>query len=354
VRAAIWEGRADCTPIFLHEIEDLFTSGAKPLDVVLLHVSPPDKYGFMSLGVGIDCTLTAARAARHVIAQVNPMMPRTHGDAFLHVNDVDAIVETVHALPELPQETYTPQQDRIAAHVAHLIPDGATLQLGIGGVPDAVLARLSGHKDLGIHSEMFSDGVVPLIAKGVINGARKSLHPGKLVAGFVLGTRKLFEFIDDNPLFEFHPIKYVNDPFIIARNDRMVAINSAIEVDLTGQVCADSIGTRPYSGFGGQVDFIRGAAHSAGGVPIIALPASAKNGTVSKIVPQLKPGAGVVTSRADVHWVVTEFGAAYLHGKTLRQRVELLIGIADPAFREELYRYAYRERYLTPRLVPVG
>jgi acyl-CoA hydrolase len=352
IRQAVWEGRADYTPIFLHEIEKLFTSGQMPLDVVFLHLTPPDEHGFMSLGAGIDCALTAAQCARHVVAQVNPKVPRTLGNSFVHVSQVEAIVECEQELPELHPEPFTDVHARIASHVAPLVPNGATLQMGIGAIPDAVLRALGDHQDLGIHTEMFSDGIIPLVEKGIINGKRKNFHPGKLVAGFTLGTKKLFRFIHNNPIFEFHPIVYVNDPFIIAQNDRMVAINSAIEVDITGQVCSDSIGTRPYSGFGGQVDYIRGAAHSKGGKPIIALPATAKNGTVSKIVPMLKPGAGVVTSRADVHYVVTEYGVAYLHGKTIAQRVEALIGIADPAFRGELMEFAYREHYLRPKLVP--
>jgi acyl-CoA hydrolase len=352
VRPAIWEGRADYTPVFLHEIEPLFSSGAMPLDVVFVHTTPPDEHGFVSLGAGVDCSLTAAQCARHVVAQVNPRMPRTLGNSFLHISQLHAVVEAEQELPELHAEAYTDVHRRIADHVAPLVPNGATLQMGIGAIPDAVLMALGDHCDLGIHTEMFSDGVIPLIEKGVLNGKRKSLHPGKLVAGFTLGTRKLFNFIDNNPLFEFHPIVYVNDPFVIAQNDRMVAINSAIEVDITGQVCSDSIGTKPYSGFGGQVDFIRGAAHSKGGKPIIALPATAKDGQLNKIVPTLKPGAGVVTSRADVHYVATEFGVAYLHGKTIAQRVEAMIQIADPKFRESLYEFAYREHYLRPKLVP--
>lgn len=351
VRAAVNEGRADYTPIFLHEIEGLFSSGAKELDVVLLQVSPPDRFGNMSLGVSVDCTLTAAKHGKFVIAQVNPRTPRAMGDSFLHVQDVHAIVEAEHELPELTVEKADPVQLRIAAHVASLIPNGATLQMGIGAIPDAVLACLAHHRNLGLHTEMFSDGIIPLIESGVMNGARKSLHPGKLIAGFMLGTRKLFDFIDGNSLFEFHPIKYTNDPFIIARNDRMVAINSALQIDLTGQVCSDSIGTHPYSGFGGQVDFIRGAAHSRGGLPIIALPSTAKNGTISRIAPVLDPGAGVVTSRADVHYVITEHGIANLHGKTLRQRAEALIQIAEPKFRDQLHDFAVRARYLDPKPV---
>jgi 4-hydroxybutyrate CoA-transferase len=349
VRKAINEGRADYIPIFLHEIENLFSSGEHPVDVVLCQVSPPDKYGCMSLGVGVDCTLTAARHAKHVIAEVNPKMPRTFGDCFLHIEDIDAIVEVGHDLPELHPEPADDIQRRIAENVSGLIPDGATLQMGIGAIPDAVLAGLVDHRNLGIHTEMFSDGVIPLIESGVLNGAHKTLKPGKLVAGFVLGTRTLFDFINDNPTFEFHPIRYVNDPFVIAQNDKMIAINSAIEVDITGQVSSDSIGTRVYSGFGGQVDFMRGAARSRGGKPVIALPSTAKNGTVSRIAATLTPGAGVVTSRADVHYVVTEHGVAYLHGKNLRQRAEALISIADPRFRDELYDFAARAHYLEAR-----
>lgn len=354
VRAAVGDGRADYTPIFLSEIEGLFTSGALPLDIVFLQTSPPDEHGYLSLGVGVDCTLTAARHARHVIAEVNRQMPRTHGDTFLHVSQITAAVETSRPLAELEPEPFTGVQHRIAEHVAALIPDGATLQTGIGGVPDAVLALLSDKRDLGIHTEMFSDGVIPLIESGVINGRRKTLHRGKLVAGFVLGTRRLFDFIDDNPIFEFRPISYVNDPFVIQQNEKMIAINSALQVDLTGQVCADSIGTRPYSGFGGQVDFIRGAARSKGGKPIIALPSTARGGSVSRIAAVLEPGAGVVTSRADVHYVVTEHGIAFLHGKTIRQRAEALIAIAHPKFRDELCEFAYRVRYLEPRAMLVS
>ncbi len=349
VRQAVAEGRADYTPIFLSEIEDLFSSGAMPLDVAFIQVSPPDEHGYVSLGVGIDCTLTAARCARYVIAEVNQQMPRTLGDTFLHISKISAIVETSHPLPELQCPPFTPLQRRIAENVASLVPNGATLQIGIGGIPDAVLSCLRDRRDLGIHSEMCSDGVIPLIEAGVITGERKTLHRGKVVAGFVLGTKKLFQFVHENPIFEFHPTSYTNDPFVISQNEKMVAINSAIQVDLTGQVCADSIGTRPYSGFGGQVDFIRGAARSKGGKPVIALPSTCKDGRVSRIAPVLDPGAGVVTSRADVHYVVTEHGIAYLHGKTLRQRAEALIAIADPKFRDGLYEFAAHARYLEAR-----
>jgi len=348
VRQAVREGRADYTPVFLSEIEDLFSSGALPLDVALIQVSPPDEHGYVSLGASVDCTLTAARHAKYVVAEVNDRMPRTLGDSFLHVSKITALVETSHPLLELRPEPPTAVQYRIAQNVASLIPDGATLQVGIGGIPDAVLHFLGDRKDLGIHSEMCSDGVIPLIEAGVINGERKTLHRGKAVVGFVMGTQPLFDFIHNNPLFEFRPISYTNDPFIIARNERMMAINSAIEVDLTGQVCSDSIGTQPYSGCGGQPDFVRGAARSKGGKPIIALPATAKGGAVSRIVPVLQPGAGVVTTRADVHYVVTEHGIAYLHGKTLRQRALALIAIAEPKFRAELEEFAIKAHYLEP------
>ena len=346
VREAIAEGRADYTPIFLSEIESLFENGQLPLDVVLMQVSPPDAHGFVSLGTTVDCTLTATRCAPVTIAEVNERMPRTHGDTFVHVSRISAIVETSRPLVELPAAPLSEMHLRVARNVASLIPDGATLQTGIGGIPDAVLECIHDRRDLGIHTEMCSDGVIDLMESGVINGERKTLHRGKVVAGFVLGTRRLFDFIHDNPSFEFRPIRYTTDPFIVARNDRMVAINSAIQVDLTGQVCADSMGTKPYSGFGGQLDFIRGAARSKGGVPIIAMPSTAMHGSVSRIVPVLEPGAGVVTSRADVHYVVTEHGIAYLHGKTLRERAEALIGIADPRFQQELEDFALRARYL--------
>ncbi|HEY3837345.1 MAG TPA: acetyl-CoA hydrolase/transferase C-terminal domain-containing protein [Bryobacteraceae bacterium] len=354
VRQAVQEGRADYTPIFLSEIESLFSSGAMPLDVVLLQCSRPDAHGFVSLGTSVDCTLTAARCARYVIAEVNERMPRTLGDCFVHVSKLSAMVETSRPLLELTPEPYTELQHRIARNVGSLIPDGAVLQIGIGGIPEAVLQCLTDRRDLGIHSEMCSDGVIPLIESGVINGDRKTLHRGKLVVGFVLGTRRLFDFIHENPLFEFRPICYTNDPYIIAQSDNMVAINSALEVDLTGQICSDSIGARPYSGVGGQVDFMRGAARAKGGKPVIALPSTARNGTVSRIVPTLTPGAGVVTSRADVHYIVTEFGVAYLHGKTVRQRAEALIAIAHPNFQEELERSAFEAHHLMPKMALAG
>jgi acyl-CoA hydrolase len=353
VREAVVAGRADYTPIFLSEIEGLFESGSLPLDVVLMQVSPPDAHGFVTLGTTIDCTLTAARLARFVIAEVNDQMPRTHGDTAIHISHIDRIVETSHPLLELHSGPLSEADLRIGRNVASLIPDDATLQTGIGAMAEAVLHCLDGKSNLGIHTELVSDGVVDLMETGIINGARKTMHRGKAVLAFVLGSRKLFDYIHDNPSFEFRPIKYTNDPFVIAQNDRMVAINGALQVDLTGQVCADSIGTRPYSGFGGQLDFIRGAARSKGGVPIIALPSTARGGTVSRIVPVLEPGAGVVTSRADVHYVVTEHGIAYLHGKTLRERAEALIAIADPRFQDELEDFAVRAHYLQRTRTPV-
>jgi acyl-CoA hydrolase len=278
--------------------------------------------------------------------EINDQMPRTLGDTFLHVNRVNAFVETSHPLPEYEIPEITDLHRAIARRVADLIPDGATLQTGIGGIPGAVLEFLSDRKDLGLHTEMFSDSAIPLIESGVINNERKTIHRHKVISGFVLGSRALFSFIDNNPILEFHPTCYTNDPFLIAQNPSMVAINSAIEVDLTGQVCSDSLGQAPYSGIGGQVDFLRGAARSKGGLPIIALPSTARNGEVSRIVPMLRPGAGVVTSRGDVHYVITEHGVAYLHGKTLRQRAEAMISIADPKFRDELSEFARKSKLL--------
>ncbi len=346
VRAAINDGRADYTPIHLSEIEALFESGEMPIDVALIEVSPPDSHGFCSFGVGVDTTLTAARCARYVVAQVNDNMPRTYGDSFIHVSDIDAVVESSRPLCELKKPEVTGMHVAIARNVAGLIEDGAVLQTGVGGIPDAVLPFLSDRKDLGIHSELVSEGVIPLIENGVITGARKNFKPRKIIVGFALGTRLFFEFVDNNPIFEFHPTAYTNDPALIARNDNMVAINSALQVDLTGQVCSDSIGSQFYSGIGGQVDFLRGASRSKGGKPIIAISSTAKNGTISRIVPILSPGAGVVTSRGLVRYVVTEHGVAYLHGKTIRERARALIQIADPKFRAELYEYCERTKWL--------
>jgi acyl-CoA hydrolase len=346
VREAVNDGRADYTPILLSEIEELFETRQMPLDVALIQVSPPDAHGFCSFGVGVDTTLTAAKTAEVVIAQVNPQMPRTYGDSFIHVSDLDAIVEADRPLCVLPKEPISDLHRQIARHVASLIHDGDTLQLGIGGIPDAVLLELSDHKDLGIHSEMLSDNIIPLIERGVVNGRCKQLNPRKAVLGFVLGTKELFDFVNENPFFEFRPTSYTNNSFNIARNDNMVAVNSALQIDITGQVCADSIGTHFYSGIGGQVDFIRGASRSKGGKPIIAIPSTARNGTVSRIVPMLTPGAGVVTSRGTVHYVVTEYGIAYLHGHSIRERAEALIQVAHPKFRNELYDYCEHTKWL--------
>jgi len=348
VRKAVNEGRADFTPCFLSEIPSLFKNGQLPLDAALTHVSPPDEHGYCSFGVEVGVTKTAAQSARIVIAEVNPNMPRTLGDSFIHVSKLSYIVEVDYELPEMPMGDTSDLAKQIAGHIAGLIPDGATLQTGIGAIPDAVLQRLTHHKHLGVHTELFSDGVIDLVNRGVIDGEMKSLHPGKIVAGFLLGTKRLYEFVHDNPIIELHPSEYVNDPFVIAQNDRMVAINSAIEVDLTGQVCSDSIGTRLYSGVGGQVDFVYGASRSKGGIPVIALPATAtiKGQTVSKIVPTLKTGAGVVTTRNHIHYIVTEYGVADLYARTIRQRARALIDIAAPEFRAELEQKAIELKYL--------
>ncbi len=333
VRGAVAEGRADYTPIFLSEIPALFQSGRVVIDIALIEVSPPDSHGYCSYGVSTDIVKAAAESARLVVAEVNTQMPRALGDCFIHVRDIDFMVPSDRPILEAPQGEADELASCIARHIANLVEDGATLQLGIGTIPDAVLKYLDGARDLGIHTEMFSDGLIALVEKGVITNAEKTLHRGKIVASFVMGSRKLYDFIDNNPLVEFHPTEYTNDPFIIAQNDKMISINAAIEVDLTGQVCADSLGEMFYSGIGGQVDFTRGAARSRGGKPIIALPSTAKNETISRIVPCLKQGAGVVTSRGDVHYVVTEYGAAFLHGKTMRERALALIQIAHPKFR---------------------
>ncbi len=346
-RAAVNDGRADYVPIFLHQIPRLFTEGIVPLDVAMVMVSPPDEHGFMSLGVEVLASMAACRAAKKVIVQVNEQMPRVLGDCFLHVSRVDAIVEHTEALPVRETRPATEVERAIARHVLDLIEPGATLQMGIGGIPDSIFEAMEGRLDLGIHTEMISDGAMRAIERGVVTGLRKTLHPGKVIITFALGSHTLYEFLDNNPLIEAHPAEYVNDPFIVSQNDHLVAVNSAIEVDLTGQVCSDSIGTYIFSGFGGQVDFIRGAARSKGGKPVIALPSTAQGGKVSRIVPMLKPGAGVVTSRADVHWVVTEHGAVNLFGKNLRERAEALISIAHPDHREDLERAA-RERKLLP------
>jgi len=340
VRKAINEGRGDYVPVFLSEVPNLFRHNIMPLDVALIHVSPPDKHGYCSLGVSVDATVAAVQTAKYVIAQVNPNMPRTHGDGLIHVNQINALVEVDDVLPE----QFVPEPDeaelRIGQFCAELIDDGATLQMGIGAIPNAVLKSLTGHKNLGIHTEMFSDGVIELVEKGVITGKKKKIHPGKIVSGFVMGTRKTYDYIDDNPAVAMLDIAYINDTAVIRRNPKVTAINSAVEVDLTGQICADSIGTYQYSGVGGQMDFIRGASLSPGGKPIIALPSVTRKG-ISRIVPHLKQGAGVVTTRAHVHYVVTEYGIANLYGKNMGQRAEELVNIAHPDHREELSKSLY-------------
>ncbi len=345
VRKAVHEGRGDYIPVFLSEIPALFRKGVLPLNVALIHVSPPDKHGFCSLGVSVDIARAAVECADHVIAQVNPQMPRTLGDALVNIRDIDAIVEVDEPLPEMPIPELSDVDRSIGRYVAEMIDDGATLQMGIGSIPNAVLASLTGHEHLGIHTEMFSDGLIDLVESGVVTGEKKIKHPGKIVAGFVMGTRRLYDFVDDNPQVLMLDIAYVNDSAVIRRNPKVTAINSAIEVDLTGQVCADSIGTMQYSGVGGQMDFIRGASLSEGGKPIIALPSTTSRGE-SKIVPFLKEGAGVVTTRAHVHYIVTEFGVANLYGKNLRQRATELIGIAHPDHREKLHKAVF-ERFKT-------
>lgn len=346
-RKAVNDGRADYMPVFLFQIPRLFQDRVVPLDVAIVQTSPPDEHGFFSLGVETLASKAAAENAKKVIVLVNEQMPRVLGDCFLHVSQASAVVEESSPLPELPRHPISDVERKIAGFITPLIPDGATLQLGIGGIPDAVLSQLEGRRDLGLHTEMVSDGVMEAIEKGILTGRRKSLHKDKAVLTFAFGSRRLYEYLDNNPAFEAHPSDYTNNPYIVAHHDNMIAINSALEVDLTGQVCSDSIGTYIYSGFGGQVDFIRGAAQSKGGRPIIALSATAKDGAMSRIVSVLKPGAGVVTSRADVHYVVTEFGVAHLFGKNLRERAEALISVAHPDFRGELLAAA-KERKLIP------
>lgn len=345
VRDAVNEGRAEYTPIFLSELPDHIRSGQLKIDVAFVQVAPPDRYGYCSLGVSIDVVKAGAEAAKLVIAEVNKQMPRTLGDSFIHIKDIDYIVES-----DLPLIEWSPPEAdevamKIGQNVSKLIGDGATIQAGIGMIPNAILSFLTDKNDLGVHSEMFSDGIIDLVETGVITNRKKTLHNGKIIATFCMGTQRLYDFVHDNPLIEFHPVDYTNDPFIIAQNEKMISINAAIQVDLTGQVCADSIGEYFYSGIGGQVDFVRGAARSKGGKPVIVIPSTAKDGSVSRIVPFLDQGAGVVTSRGDVHYVATEFGMVNLHGKNLRERALALIDIAHPDFRNELINYA-RQRHL--------
>ncbi len=348
IRQAVNEGRADFTPVLLSEFPLLFKNHRLPLDVALVHLSPPDEHGFCSYGIEVGLTKSPAESARTIIAEVNQQMPRTLGDSFIHVSRLTHVVPVDYPLVELKmtEEGDAELATRIASRIADLIPDGATMQLGIGAVPDAVLGFLLHKRDLGIHTELFSDGVIDLVEAGVITNARKTLHPGKIVAGFIIGTKRLYDFVHDNPIIELHPTEYVNDPFVIAQNFRQISINSAIEIDLTGQVCADSIGTYLYSGVGGQLDFVYGASRSREGVPIIALPSTAKGEEISRIVPTLKPGSGVVTTRNHVHYVVTEFGVASLYGRTIRQRAQELINVAHPKFREELAAAARELHYL--------
>jgi len=352
-RKYVNEGRADFMPIFLSEIHALIRHDNKhKVNVVLIHVSPPDAHGFCSLGVALDCTKAAIESADIVIAQVNPQMPRVMGDSFVHVGEINFLVGVDTPLTELPDFNLRKTPDELAVfkkigeNVASLVGDEATLQMGIGAIPDAVLQCLGDRKNLGIHTEMFSDGIIPLIEKGIITCEKKTLLPGKIVTSFVLGSKKLFNFIDNNPLIEMRPSDFVNDPFTISRNNQVIAINSALQVDLSGQVCADSMGYGFYSGFGGQVDFMRGAARSKGGKPIIALPSTAKGHILSRIVPHLDEGSGVTTSRGDVHFIVTEYGIVDLHGMNIRERVNALISIAHPKFREELEKFAKEKKYL--------
>jgi acyl-CoA hydrolase len=340
-RHEVNEKRGDYIPVFLSEIPRLFQQKHIELDVALIHVSPPDKHGYCSLGVSVDVTRSAIRCAKKVIAQVNPQMPRTLGDGLIHISDIHALVEVNQELPQVDYSKKITDLDRkIGKHCAQLIENGATLQMGIGTIPDAVLGELHSHQDLGVHTEMFSDGLVDLIEKGIVTNRYKKKHRQKVITTFAIGTRKLYDFVDDNPYINFLESDYVNSANIISKNPKVVAINSAIEIDLTGQICADSIGTYQYSGVGGQMDFMRGASLSEGGKPVIAMCSQTKKGN-SKIVPFLKPGSGVVTTRAHVHYVVTEFGTAFLYGKNLRQRAYALIDIAHPSHREELERVAF-------------
>jgi len=336
-REVVQRDNGSYIPMFLSEVPALFRKGIIPIDVALISVSPPDKHGYCSLGTSVDISLAATQCAKIVIAQINEHMPRTYGDGIIHISKINIKVEESKPLPEVLNAPLTEENKAIGKHICELIEDGSTLQMGIGDIPNAVLSWLGNHKNLGIHSEMFSDGVLPLVEKGVINGALKKKHPGMIVSSFVVGSKKLYDFIDDNPIVQMLDFEYVNSTSVIQKNPKVVAINSAIEIDITGQVCADSIGSKIYSGVGGQMDFIRGASLSEGGKPIIALASTTKRGA-SKIVPVLKQGAGVVTTRAHVHYVVREYGVAYLYGKSIEERVQLLIGIAHPAHREELHK----------------
>ena len=357
-RTAIAEGRADYTPVFLSDLPNLFRSGGIPLDVALIQVSPPDEHGFCCFGISVDVVKSASESATLVIAEINPQMPRTWGDSLISIDKIDILVENDTPLPEVPSPPPDETAEKIAKNISRYIEDGSTIQMGIGTIPEAITKFLKNKKDLGVHSEMISDGVVDLWEAGVITNRRKSIHQGKVIATLAMGTKKLYDFVNNNPSVEFHPSEYVNNPYIISLNEKMVALNSALEVDLTGQVTAESLGHLFYSGIGGQADFMRGASKSNRGKPIIALPSTAKNGTISRIVPHLSEAAGVVTSRGDVHYVVTEYGVAYLHGKSIRERAIALINIAHPAFRDKLLKfcklrcYVYHDQVLPKNGMP--
>ncbi|MCD6570797.1 MAG: GNAT family N-acetyltransferase [Deltaproteobacteria bacterium] len=354
-REAIWEGRADYTPIFLSEVPLLFKTGRIHIDTALISVTPPDKYGYVSLGVSVDVTKTAAENADYVVAEVNTNMPKTLGDSFLHISQINAFVESSNPIGEFHVEDPGEVAKQIGKYIADLIEDASTIQVGYGSIPNAVIYHLKEKKDLGIHTETFTDGLIDLIKDGVITCRKKNLHPGKIIASFCMGSNKLYKFIDENPMFEFHPAHYVNDPFVIAKNNNMVSINAALSVDLTGQVCSDSLGYLFYSGIGGQVDFVRGAARSKGGKSIIALPSTTNDGKRSRIVPYLEEGSGAVLTRGDVHYVVTEYGIAYLHGKSIRERAMALINIAHPSFRSTLLEAAKLKGYVYKnQIIPAG
>lgn len=345
-RAAIKEGRADYTPIFLSEIPLLMESGSMHIDVALITVSPPDNSGYVSLGISVDITKTAAEVAQYVVAEVNPHMPRTLGDSFLHVSQIDAFVENDVPLLEFVQKAPGNIAKAIGELIANLIENESTVQTGVGRIPNSVFPYLMHKRDLGIHTETFTEGIIDLIESGIITCQKKSLHPGKIVAAFCMGTKRLYDYVNNNPFFEFRPCKYVNDPYVIAQNDKMVSINSALTVDLTGQVCSDSLGFEFYSGIGGQVDFVRGSAMSRRGKSIMVLPSTTDDGKISRIVPYLSPGSGVVVTRGDIHYVVTEYGVAYVHGKSIRDRAMMLINIAHPDFRAELLEAAKKQGYI--------
>ncbi len=353
-REAVAEGRADYTPINISDISGLFRSGATPIDAALIQVSPPDSHGFCSYGISVDIVKAATETARHVIAQVNPSMPRTLGDSFIHVSEIDAFVEFEEPLLEMPGPLINSTAEAISSHTAKLIEDGSTIRAGVGSIPNAVLSALLDKKDLGVHTDMLTDAYLPLVEAGVITNARKTLHQGKMVASFCMGTRKLYDFVRDNPMVALYPIEYTNDFLVIAQNDKMVSINSALQVDLTGQVCSDSVGFEIYSGIGGAVDFLRGARSSRGGKAIMALPSTTLEGDASRIVPVLAEGGGVVITRGGVQHVVTEYGAAQLHGMSIRERALALIGIAHPDFREGLMRAARDLNYIPREMVAVG